>query len=103
MLTQKEAQAVAHQAINSPNPSWPDRPEMVITSCESRSQGWLFYYQSEKYLRSGAISDALAGNGPVLVSRHDGAYVHVGTAAPIAEAIAQAEQNILGKKSELGK
>jgi len=38
--------------------------------------GWVFSYQSARYIETGSVSDALAGNGPLLVDRRDGSVHH---------------------------
>jgi hypothetical protein len=96
MITQEQAQAVARRAIDEPDPYWPDRPPHVITKVEAHRLGWLFYYQSEEYARTGNPSAMLVGNGPVLVSREDGAHVHVGTAAPFESRLVEAERKLEG-------
>lgn len=40
-------------------------------TCET-PEGWLIFWNSTSYLSNGAISDALAGNGPLLVARENG-------------------------------
>jgi len=42
--------------------------------------GWVFFYQSQRYLESGDVSDMLAGNAPIIVSRVDGSLHETGTA-----------------------
>jgi hypothetical protein len=34
--------------------------------------GWIFFYQSKKYLETGIFTHRLAGNGPVLVDKMTG-------------------------------
>ena len=34
--------------------------------------GWVFFYNSRKYLETGEIRYAIAGNGPVIVNKHLG-------------------------------
>ncbi len=94
MITQEQAEAVARQVINEPDPYWPDRSPHVITKIEPHRLGWLFYYQSEEFIRTGNPSAMLAGNGPVLVSRADGSHVHVGTAAPFESRLVEAERKL---------
>jgi len=36
------------------------------------SAGWVFFWNTKVYLDDGSISDALAGNGPLLVQRDTG-------------------------------
>jgi hypothetical protein len=45
--------------------------------------GWVFFYDSRRHLESGSISDALAGNAPLIVSKRDGSVHVAGTAHPI--------------------
>lgn len=48
--------------------------------------GWIFFYQSRKYLETGDEGYMLAGNGPVAVLR-DGSVHHLGSGSPAGEAI----------------
>ncbi len=45
--------------------------------------GWVFFYQSKKFIESGDYAYALGGNAPLLVSRQDGKLHTTGTAHPI--------------------
>ncbi len=47
------------------------------------SYGWVFGYQSAKYLETGNFSDMLAGNAPILVERETGKLHDLGTAEPL--------------------
>jgi hypothetical protein len=91
MITQEQAEAVTRKVIDEPDPYCPDRPPHVITKVEAHRLGWLFYYQSHEYIRTGSPSAMLAGNGPVLVSRADGSHVQVGTTAPFERRLVEAE------------
>jgi len=42
--------------------------ELVENLTVSVAGGWVFFYNSSDFLRTGDISDALAGNGPLFVS-----------------------------------
>ena len=42
--------------------------------------GWVFFYQSREYLRSGNLSYALAGNAPIIIDRQTGQINETGTA-----------------------
>ena len=53
MINQEQAEAVARKVIDEPDPYWPDRPPHVITRVETHRLGWLFYYQSQEYIRTG--------------------------------------------------
>lgn len=58
---------------------------LVILDSETveKSFGWIFFYQSGRYLKSGNISDMLAGNAPIVVARADGRVHATGTAFPV--------------------
>lgn len=45
--------------------------------------GWVFFYESIKFLNSGDSTHALVGNAPIIVSRRDGQLHSTGTAEPI--------------------
>jgi hypothetical protein len=45
--------------------------------------GWVFFWSSQLYERTGKTEHALAGNAPFLVSKQDGAVHETGTANPI--------------------
>jgi hypothetical protein len=49
--------------------------------------GWVFFYQSRRYLESGAFDDQLAGNGPLFVHRRDGSLHHCWSGETWEEAI----------------
>ena len=42
--------------------------------------GWLFFWNTRSYLEEGSISDALAGNGPLLVEGETGAIDQLSSA-----------------------
>ena len=94
MITRDQAEAIAHRYINTPDPYWPDRPELVVTRITDHPLGWLIFYDSSRHQQSGDILDALAGNGPLLISERNGTLVAVGTAAPLDERLREAEQRL---------
>ena len=47
--------------------------------------GWVFFYQSSRYLESGNAIDMLFGNAPIIVNKHDGTIQVAGIAQPIEE------------------
>lgn len=62
-----------------------DDCELVLldSSTIERSFGWVFFYQSKRYLETGEMSDALAGNAPILVEKAGGRIHTLGTALPL--------------------
>jgi Immunity protein 35 len=62
--------------------------EMTLT----KPYGWVFFYNSRRYLETRDILHAIAGNGPVVVLADTGEVVTLGTARRWEEAIAAFEQ-----------
>jgi hypothetical protein len=73
MITQKQAEQLVYDHINLPWPSWPDKPEMVVTRIVERPLGWVISWTTRPAKENPGSSHALAGNAPYLVSRADGA------------------------------
>lgn len=61
--------------------------EILEAETRQTEKGWLFFYNSAAFIRSGSFLDALAGNGPLLVG-DDGSVQALTTAIPWEEQIA---------------
>ena len=64
-------------------------PVIVDESTLEAPWGWVFYYESEEFLRSHDFTEALVGNGPVGVARADGKIYEIGSADSMDEALAR--------------
>ncbi|MGN6151599.1 MAG: YrhB domain-containing protein [Lysobacteraceae bacterium] len=51
--------------------------------------GWVFFYESARFLESGESSARMAGNAPLIVSRANGEVIVTGTAMPVAHDLAR--------------
>jgi Immunity protein 35 len=51
-----------------------------ITKIQEESFGWVFFYQSQEYLKTGSLSSMLAGNAPFIIDNKDGKVQVLGTA-----------------------
>jgi hypothetical protein len=49
--------------------------------------GWVFFYQSRKYIESGDYRDMLGGNAPFIVNKNDGSIHVTGTSYRIEKYI----------------
>lgn len=65
---------------------------MVRAHTVTRPYGWVFFYDSKRYLKTRAFEHAIAGNGPVVVIAATGEVAHLGTAMPPFEALARFER-----------
>jgi immunity protein 35 of polymorphic toxin system len=48
-----------------------------------KSFGWVFFYNTKEYIENGDFRDALLGNAPLIVNRHDGSVHETGTGEPV--------------------
>lgn len=82
-LTKAEAEEMACNYLKSLEGF--DAPEMVVLGAATleREFGWVFFYQSKRYVETGHISYMLAGNVPLVVTKSDGRLHQTGTAYPI--------------------
>ncbi len=93
-MNKKEATEKIYEYINRADLSWKDKPEMVITDTEEKENAWIFYYTSSKWLESNSISDAIAGNGPLVISKIDGQIFTIGTCHGMEERIQEVLKKI---------
>ena len=45
--------------------------------------GWVFFYNSKRYIETGDVNGALAGNGPIVIMKSTGDVLGTGTAKPL--------------------
>lgn len=69
-------------------------PELAIVDGEpsETAHAWVFFYNTRGYLESGDFSEALAGNGPILVNKMSGEIEAFGTAVPLDKLFAEYEK-----------
>ena len=87
-MTLQEAKELIIKRIN--NPKFVILDENTIV----KDWGWIFFYQSSKFLKSENISDALAGNALFIVNKNTGEIIETGTAFPIDHYIQEYENNL---------
>jgi hypothetical protein len=65
----------------------------IVGSCTVRKPyGWIFFYNSARYLQTHDPLEALAGNGPLVVMGSDGSTYQLGSALSPAVTIADFER-----------
>lgn len=62
--------------------------QVLLDKTDEFDVGWVFYYQSARYIETGNFSDSLVGNAPLLVSRSDGRPFFLSYHRPLAESLA---------------
>jgi hypothetical protein len=56
---------------------------LLDENTREESFGWVFFYQSKAFLRSGDFRDQLVGNAPFVILRDSGERLGTGTARPL--------------------
>jgi hypothetical protein len=67
--TLEQAQAAAMSCLHA-DADMGDEVELIASETCEFDAGWVFYYQSARYLRTGAFKDMLVGNAPLFVARN---------------------------------
>ena len=77
MLKYAEAEQLARAWIGSHGGrKW----DLMLQHTITKPYGWVFFYQSIEYIKSGDHMAFLYGNAPLLVDRFDGEVILTGTA-----------------------
>ena len=76
MLTQNEAKQLAETYVKGLDAGF----VLDLEPTTYENVGWVYYYQSAKYLETGDFLEMLAGNAPVLIERTTGKIHVLGTA-----------------------
>ena len=83
MITKEDARSRVQEYLREAALDENYAPVILDNQTMDVDLGWVFFYESDKYLRTGSISDSLAGNAPVVVKRADGSIIVTGTAYPL--------------------
>jgi hypothetical protein len=70
----------------------------TIVDVVPRPYGWVFFWQSKRFLETRNTIDRLVGNGPVLVDRFNGELRVTGTAHPIEHYLKEYEATLPGAR-----
>jgi hypothetical protein len=93
VLTKVEAKQLVYTRINAEDPGAADTVELAIMDSETieKEYGWVFFYQSKEFLKTGNDVYALLGNAPYIVNKYTGELIETGTANPIEDYITEYE------------
>ena len=95
MITRQQADQIAaawldsHEVaaidFESPLPRHDERriQKLVVVRVDEHDFGWVYFYDGSVHIATGNVSDAVAGNAPLIVDRTDGKLYITGTARPL--------------------
>lgn len=91
MLTISSAQDRVEKYLKNLEASAGDELCILVGETIECRSGWVFFFNSRKFLQTGDPKYTLAGNGPVLVDMRSGEVVQLGTAHAVRDYIAHYE------------
>lgn len=95
MLDIEQAQELVVADLERLQQAYPGTPTDIVILDDmtiEKEWGWVFFYQSERYLNTKEFSDMLFGNAPYIVNRYSGELRITGTAHPIEYYIEEYEK-----------
>jgi Immunity protein 35 len=96
MITKSEAFELVSERLRQMGA--PDNPFAVVEkSTIERPFGWVFFYNSQKYIETGVFRYRLAGNGPIIVNKNTQEIELCGANKPVQELIDDYERRLAAK------
>jgi hypothetical protein len=65
-----QAKVLAEKTVRALSAASGDEFDIIHNNTIDASEGWIFFYNSKEFIRTGDFHCALAGNGPILVDRN---------------------------------
>jgi hypothetical protein len=85
-INASKARQIAHERVQEIEREAGCQLELLDVSTVQVKQGWVFFYNSADFIRTGSSADALAGNGPLFVSL-DGRLTELPSSKPWQRAL----------------
>lgn len=82
MITELEARSIALEEARLVLSETDRTPEIINNLTRTEPFGWVFFYDSVEFVRTGDIESSLLGNSPIIVDT-SGQIHHTGTAYPV--------------------
>lgn len=92
-MDRNTARDVAGRYVNALYPVEGDWLVILDEHTIERPYGWVFFYDSHRHQKTGAFSDAIAGNVPVVVTRESGEVHALSPGLPLEEALTEFERD----------
>jgi len=93
MLTKSEALELVLKELQGKGPS-EDSFIVVDKYTIDKAFGWVFFYNSAKFVQTGISKYRLFGNGPIIVNKFSGAIEFCGSGTPPEDIIKDYEKRL---------
>ncbi len=88
MIDEARARQIAEEILTH-MATQPGTPPLAITNIEQHPIGWVFFYNSARYVETGDYSHATIGNAPIVVERATGRAHITGTGRSLGYYLAE--------------
>jgi Immunity protein 35 len=88
MITRDDAREIAEQQLRELYVDGADALAIDDRATREEDFGWIFFYQSKKFLNEADADERLVGNAPIVVDR-DGEVHMTGTGEPLDRYLAE--------------
>lgn len=102
MIDHHKAMELAVTYLNSCYEVEGDELVIIEEATIERDYGWIFFFNSKRFLTTLDLSDMVAGGGPVLVERENGHIVQFPSAQPAEVYITEYEKQRQQSSSDPG-
>jgi hypothetical protein len=92
MISKEEALEIAKRFVTEQCRSVTGGCAIMLEQTIDKSYGWIFLFNSKRYLETGDPLEALGGNGPLVVERTDGRVHALGSGQAPDDTIAEFER-----------
>lgn len=83
MIDFKSAKNLVDSELETYSKEINKKVSIIDNLTEENSEYWVFYYNTDVFIKTGNLSFALAGNGPILVDKYQGTLYKTGTSKPL--------------------
>lgn len=91
-MTLEEARVAVLDELNREYRSKDDELVLLDDKTLTKKYGWIFFYNSKRFMETRNFIYALGGNGPVVLERESGRISRLGTARSAEEEVAVFER-----------
>lgn len=93
-MTRDEARAAVVEQVHRRGVGGADGIAIIESETVEKPYGWIFFYNSRRYLESGDLMCSLVGQGPVVVVAATSEIIELGSARPPEVAIKELEDRL---------
>jgi len=86
-----EAEKLVLSELVKPNISYGIECVLLKDKTIEKDWGWVFFYQSAAFIKSGDFCDMIGGNAPIIINKQTGKLIYTGTAYDIEHYIKEYE------------